>query len=113
MSLNEASLEKAARAAISQLDMNPDDSSGTNGEARWQTELPTTQAAIESYLSAERERGWAMMPREATEAMAHRGIDVRQVQDNLARAHHAIVDTREIWREMFGALRTTEDGEPR
>jgi hypothetical protein len=48
---HERALEAAARAAIVQLGMDPDDSSGTNGEARWQTELPTTTAAVTAYLA--------------------------------------------------------------
>ena len=65
---HERALEAAARAAIVQLGMDPDDSSGTNGEARWQTELPTTAAAVTAYLAALQETH-ALVPREATIGM--------------------------------------------
>jgi hypothetical protein len=55
--LDEKGLEAAARAAIVQLGMDPDDSSGINGETRWKTELPTTATAVTAYLAAAGD-GW-------------------------------------------------------
>lgn len=96
--INEKSLEAAARALV-------DHTPGLVGYGSMTLSITTPQAlvAISAFLQAEAARGFQMMPREPSEAMHIRGMDVRRVQDNLNKVHSVIIDTSEIWREMFAA----------
>lgn len=59
--------------------------------------------AIAAYTAAALD-GWKMVPREPTEAMHLAGMQTRQMQDNLNKAHNVIIDTSDVWRAMWDAL---------
>lgn len=65
--------------------------------------MADAEGAILFYLRAMRERGYELMPRDPTDAMHREGMATRQMQDNLNKAHHVIIDTSDVWRAMFDA----------
>lgn len=97
-------LEAAARAINEQSFQN---AIATLGEPdtfeSWSLDSGNLRAFLASYLAALSAQGMRVMPREPTPAMHVRGMDCRRVQDNLNKVHSVIIDTSEIWREMFDA----------